>query len=142
MACRTITAIDHQFQWFKVSRSDVAHQMIDIDITDGNLLIAATLRCIHRCKVVFFRQTLDIAQREQDASLPEVRLGRFYCNDQPGQRWSVRQIIDERRSDNPDFDLVIYKVVDGNGLNRTGSCTRNEFARWVGSELQPRGRKG
>ncbi len=87
-------------------------------------------------------QTLDIAQREQDASLPEVRLGRFYCNDQPGQRWSVRQIIDERRSDNPEFDLVIYKVVDGNGLNRTGSCTRNEFARWVSSELQPRGRKG
>lgn len=86
-------------------------------------------------------QTLDIAQREQDASLPEVRLGRYYCNDLPGQQWSVRQIIDERRSDNPEFDLVIYKVVDGSGLNRTGSCTRNEFARWVGSELQPRGRK-
>lgn len=87
------------------------------------------------------QQTLAIAQREQDARLPEVRLGCYYCNDLPGQQWSVRQIIDERRSDNPDFDLVIYKVVDGNGLNRTGSCTRNEFARWVGSELQPRTRK-
>lgn len=86
-------------------------------------------------------QTLDIAQRAQDARLPEVRLGRFYCNDRPGQQWSVRQIVDERRSDNPEFDLVIYKVVDGNGLNRTGSCTRTEFARWVGSELQPRARK-
>ena len=50
-------------------------------------------------------------------------------------------IIDERRSDNPEFDLVIYKVVDGKSLNRTGSCTRTEFARWVGSELQPRDRK-
>jgi CBS-domain-containing membrane protein len=88
------------------------------------------------------QQTLDIAQREQDARLPEVRLGCYYCNDLPGQQWSVRQIIDERRSDQPAFDLVIYKVVDGNGLNRTGSCTRTEFARWVGSELQPRGRKG
>ena len=50
-------------------------------------------------------------------------------------------IIDERPSETPEFDLVIYKIVDGNGLNRTGSCTRTEFARWVGSELQPRSRK-
>jgi CBS-domain-containing membrane protein len=88
------------------------------------------------------QQTLDIAQRDRDARLPEVRLGHYYCNDLPGQQWSVRQIIDERRSDNPDFDLVIYKVVDGKGLNRTGNCTRTEFARWVGSELQPRRSKG
>ena len=88
------------------------------------------------------RQTLSIAQREQDAHLPAVRLGHYYCNDRPGQQWSVRQIIDERPSETPEFDLVIYKIVDGNGLNRTGSCTRTEFARWVGSELQPRGRKG
>lgn len=88
------------------------------------------------------QQTLDIAQRDRDGRLPEVRLGRYYCNDRPGQQWSVRQVIDERRSDNPEFDLVIYKVVDGNGLNRTGSCTRTEFARWVGSELQPRSGPG
>ena len=87
------------------------------------------------------RQTLAIAQREQDAHLPVVRLGHYYCNDRPGQQWSVRQIIDERPSDTPEFDLVIYKIVEGNGLNRTGSCTRTEFARWVGSELQPRTRK-
>ena len=76
-----------------------------------------------------------------DAHLPVVRLGHYYCNDRPGQQWSVRQIIDERPSDTPEFDLVIYKIVEGNGLNRTGSCTRTEFARWVGSELQPRTRK-
>jgi len=87
------------------------------------------------------RQTLAVAQKQRDAELPEVRLGHYYCNDRPGQQWSVRQIIDERRSDNPEFDLVIYKVVDGKSLNRTGSCTRTEFARWVGSELQPRDRK-
>ena len=53
------------------------------------------------------RQTLTIAQQQQEAALPAVRLGHYYCNDRPGQQWSVRQIIDERRSDNPDFDLVI-----------------------------------
>jgi CBS-domain-containing membrane protein len=87
------------------------------------------------------QQTLAVAQKHRDAQLPDVRLGHYYCNDRPGQQWSVRQIIDERRSDNPEFDLVIYKVVDGKSLNRTGSCTRTEFARWVGSELQPRDRK-
>ncbi|MGB8882884.1 MAG: HPP family protein [Azonexus sp.] len=87
------------------------------------------------------RQTLAVAQKQRDAELPDVKLGHYYCNDRPGQQWSVRQIIDERRSDNPEFDLVIYKVVDGKSLNRTGSCTRSEFARWVGSELQPRDRK-
>ncbi len=87
------------------------------------------------------QQTLAVAQKHSDAQLPDVRLGHYYCNDRPGQQWSVRQIIDERRSDNPEFDLVIYKVVDGKSLNRTGSCTRTEFARWVGSELQPRDRK-
>jgi hypothetical protein len=87
------------------------------------------------------QQTLAVAQKHSDAELPDVRLGHYYCNDRPGQQWSVRQIIDERRSDNPEFDLVIYKVVDGKSLNRTGSCTRTEFARWVGSELHPRERK-
>jgi CBS domain-containing membrane protein len=81
---------------------------------------------------------LEGAARDARLKLPVVELGRFYCNDRPGQQWSVRQIIDERRSDVPQQDLVIYKVVDGDGLNRTGSCTREEFARWVGSELQPR----
>ncbi len=84
------------------------------------------------------RQSLMIAHSEQDAALPEVKPGHYYSNDLPGQQWSVRQIIDERRSDNPEFDLVIYRVVDGTGLDRTGNCTRNEFARWVRSELQPR----
>lgn len=56
------------------------------------------------------RQTLEVAQQQHDAALPPVRLGHYYCNNRPGQRWSVRQIIDERRSDDPEFDLVIYKV--------------------------------
>jgi len=76
-----------------------------------------------------------IAQQEADEKLPTVALGRYYSNDKPGQQWSVRLIVDERRSDDPNADLVVYKVVDGRGLDRTGSCTRKEFARWVGREL-------
>lgn len=77
------------------------------------------------------------AARDARAALPRIELGKFYSNGRPGQQWSVRQVIDERRSADPLHDLVIYKVVDGEGLHRTGSCTREEFARWVVSELQP-----
>ncbi len=83
------------------------------------------------------RHAQQLAQADSDAGLPEVKLGHFYSNDKPGQQWSVRQIVDERRSSNPAHDLVIYKVVEGHGLHRSGNCTRLEFARWVGSELQP-----
>ncbi|RTL58119.1 MAG: HPP family protein [Rhodocyclaceae bacterium] len=83
------------------------------------------------------QHALELAQQELDAALPTVTMGRYYSNNKPGQQWSVRQIVDERRSDNPEADLVVYKVVEGSGLNRTGSCTRTEFARWVGRELQP-----
>jgi CBS-domain-containing membrane protein len=126
------TAVRAGSVWPRISESHVSEAMdhlnvvIDVSPEEMGELI---------------RQTLSIAQREQDAHLPVIRLGRYYCNDRPGQQWSVRQIIDERPSETPEFDLVIYKIVDGNGLNHTGSCTRTEFARWAGSELQPRTRK-
>jgi len=87
------------------------------------------------------QQAQIIAQQEADEKLPTVALGHYYCNDKPGQQWAVRLIVDERRSDDPSADLVVYKVVDGRGLDRTGSCTRKEFARWVGRELQSTQRK-
>lgn len=84
------------------------------------------------------RHALQIARDNADRRLPVLEPGHFYCNDRPGQQWAVRQIVDERRSDDPEQDLVIYRVVQGQGLNRTGSCTRREFARWVGSEFRPK----
>lgn len=84
------------------------------------------------------QDVLDTQHEQARKALPEVQLGRYYCNDKPGQQWSVRQIIDERRSNNPENDLVIYRIADGAGLNRTDCCTREEFSRWVGSELKPK----
>lgn len=66
----------------------------------------------------------------------EIKLGHSYCNDRPGPEWSVRQIIEERPSANPASDLVIYRVLKGAQKNRVESCTREEFARWAGSEVR------
>ena len=80
-------------------------------------------------------QSMQIARESGSVRLPEVKLGHIYCNDSPGPQWSVRQIVDERPSDNPEFDLVIYRTLEGLGKSRQGSCRRDAFAQWIGSEL-------
>lgn len=87
-------------------------------------------------------QAIQIARQGSQHALPDVRLGHIYCNDQPGPQWSVRQIVDERPSANPEFDLVVYQVLEGAGKNRFGSCPRGEFARWASSELKPERSRG
>jgi len=64
-----------------------------------------------------------------------LKLGDFYSNGKYGTEWSVRQIIDESRSEHPDKDLVIYKTVAGDGLRKTGFATRREFAQWAKHEV-------
>ncbi len=70
-----------------------------------------------------------------DAS--QIILGHYYTNSKHGAEWSVRQIIDEHQADDPNKDMVIYRVVEGQGLNHSDSCSRAEFARWVVRELYP-----
>lgn len=65
----------------------------------------------------------------------QIVLGHYYTNSKHGAEWSVRQIIDESNSDNPQRDMVIYRVVEGQGLKSADSCTRTEFAQWAVREL-------
>jgi len=67
----------------------------------------------------------------------QIKLGHYYTNSQHGAEWTVRQIIDETSSDDPEKDMVIYRVVEGRGLRSANSCTRTEFARWAVRELFP-----
>ena len=68
-------------------------------------------------------------------SAKQIVLGHYYTNSKHGAEWSVRQIIDEANSDNPQRDMVIYRVVEGHGLKSADSCTRTEFAQWAVREL-------
>jgi len=67
----------------------------------------------------------------------QILLGHYYTNSQHGPEWSVRQIIDEHRADDPQKDMVIYRVAEGYGLKSADSCTRTEFAHWAVRELSP-----
>ena len=64
-------------------------------------------------------------------------MGHYYTNSKHGAEWCVRQIIDEAKSDDPKKDMVIYRVVEGQGLQSADSCTRSEFAQWAVRELFP-----
>lgn len=83
-------------------------------------------------------QALALARAEQPANRPALIVGRCYGSRRSGRHWSVRQIVDERRRPAPEEDLILYRIVDGKGRQRRGECTRAEFMRWAGNELQPR----
>lgn len=103
---------------------------IEAAIDHLNLVIDTTPEEIHE----ILRHAAALKQGRGAAPL---EVGRYYSNDLPGKHWSVRQIIDERPSDNPDFDLVVYRTVQGPGQDRTDSCTRREFLEWMASERSP-----
>lgn len=84
-------------------------------------------------------QIFEYARRSLESSsrLARFEVGRSYCNDQPGPQWAIRQLIDERPSPAPEFDLVVYRVTRGAQRGHVGSCTRGEFADWARSEVRP-----
>jgi CBS domain-containing membrane protein len=66
----------------------------------------------------------------------QIRLGSFYTNGSFGPHWSVRQVLDESPSSDPDKDSVIYRTVAGENRRHAGTCTRREFAAWARHEVQ------
>ncbi len=65
-----------------------------------------------------------------------IRLGHYYSNGQYGERWAIRQVVDESGGHDPERAMVVYKVVAGQGQRSSGSCTRAEFARWAHYEVR------
>jgi len=83
-------------------------------------------------------QSLQLARAHAGAGeTRNFHVGRYYGSRRPGRHWSVRQIVDQRRSERAEHDVLVYRVVDGRGRHRIGSCTRAEFSRWAGREVRP-----
>lgn len=77
------------------------------------------------------------ARHSQRARLEpwQIRLRGCYSNGRYGADWMIREVVDESPSEDPERDLVIYKVVAGKGLRKSGTCTRAELARWARYEV-------
>ena len=93
--------------------------IVDLNIDDLQQLFALTLEHAETPKF----------------SASQIVIGHYYTNSKHGAEWSVRQIIDEAKSDDPKKDMVIYRVAEGQGLQSADSCTRTEFAAWANREL-------
>jgi hypothetical protein len=65
----------------------------------------------------------------------QVKPGHYYSNGQFGTDWCIRQIIDASPSEDPDRDMVVYKVVAGTDPRSSAMLTRSEFARWASHEV-------
>lgn len=65
----------------------------------------------------------------------QIAPGHYYTDGEPGEDWSVRQVVDESPSPDPEKDMVVYKVVAGVGLRTSAVETRVDFARWARYEL-------
>ena len=79
---------------------------------------------------------LATGEADQRHLLPgQIVLGHYDSSVERGDEWSVRQIVDESNSPDPEKDMVVYKVVAGAGPRRSSVVTRTEFARWATHEL-------
>ena len=67
----------------------------------------------------------------------QVELGGVYSNNKMGALWEVRKIVDYGHHPNPNKELIIYKVLEGPGKNKTGSCGKIEFSQWANQRIQP-----
>ncbi len=75
-------------------------------------------------------------QHAQSDHLPvtSIRLGHYYSNGKYGAEWSVRQVVDQGPGHTAD-GLLIFKGVAGAERRSTGTCTRQDFARWAKYEV-------
>jgi len=65
----------------------------------------------------------------------DIYAGRYYSNGKVGDQWSIRLVVDESPSEEPDKDWVIYRVVDGADRSESAMITRTEFGRWAAHEV-------
>lgn len=115
--------------------SDTKRQLdtrhIEQALSDMNLIVDITTDDLQE----LFKRTL--AYSKQHMASEQIKLGHYYTNGKHGGEWSVRHIIDEHRSPDPEKDLVIFRVVEGTGLKTSDSCSRQEFSLWASHELFP-----
>jgi hypothetical protein len=99
-------------------------------IKDLGLVMDTTTRDLQQ----LFRLSLKHAAQRQ-LTPQQIKLHRYYTNGKHGREWAVRRIIDESWSADPRKDMVIYRVVEGQGFNSARSCTRDDFCRWAAREV-------
>ena len=105
---------------------------IEQALEDMDLIVDIATEDLQR----LFALTLEHAEK-QHVTPSQVHLKHYYTNGKHGTDWSVRKIIDESISPDPEKHMVTYRVVEGRGVRSTNRCTRAEFAQWAARRVFP-----
>ncbi len=106
--------------------------VIEQALADMDIVLDVTTEDLQR----LIQLSLEHAQKTR-LTAADIKLNHYYTNGKHGAEWSVRRIIDESASDDPQKDMVIYRIVEGHGFNTAHSCTREAFANWAAREVFP-----
>ena len=76
-------------------------------------------------------------QQSQSATIDplKIKVGQCYSNGHYGSFWQVREIIDMPQEVKSSTDKVIYRIVAGKNLYKTGSATVDDFSQWARYEV-------
>jgi len=123
---------EQQTQEDKGHANVINKEAIEQALEDMDLVMDVTTEDLQRV----MQLSLSHAKNQQ-LTPQQIQLNHFYTNGRHGPEWSVRRIIDESCSSNPENDMVIYRIVEGQRFNTADSCSREEFARWATREVFP-----
>jgi CBS-domain-containing membrane protein len=93
-----------------------------IDVTEADLAKIYTLAVQH-------------SHLMQHLAPAQIKVGHYYSNGEYGEKWSIRQVVSDLPNLEHEKDIVVYKVVAGQGRRNSGDCTRGEFASWAKYEV-------
>lgn len=110
--------------------SSITQEDLDYAMRQMNLILDITVEDLVRLYSLASKHS-----QSRHLSPEQIRLGHYYSNGLFGKLWQVRHVIDESGDTDPKRDQVIYKIVAGPGRRSTGTCSREEFARWARYEV-------
>lgn len=116
-----------QLKTLPIGRDDLIYALEQIetviDIEEGELERIYQLAAAHYD-----------ASQHVDAS--KILMGHYYSNGRYGERWAVRQVIDEYLDEGKGKDIVVYKVVAGHAKGHSSTASRSSFAVWAKNEVE------
>jgi hypothetical protein len=74
------------------------------------------------------------AQKSQETTymiFKDIKMGEYYSNGKYGKSWTIYQITEILPHDDPEQDMIHFKIVVGIGRRSFGKMTRQEFIKWA-----------
>jgi len=136
------------FHWRRYPQSFMRYQSVGYPPDTRRIKMQHIHQAIQRSDLVIdasdeqIKRVVDLADAIYHEELIKqfvLELGAYYTNSKPGRQWSVRQVIDQRKHQDPSRYLVIYRIADGDRKGSTESCTLQDFAEWANEKIRPKG---